>query len=244
MRNASETKITAMDKIKLYFYVVAVMVLIFSLMGILSQVKGQRISAEKKNALSQADEAAEAFARVMANEKREVFLSLLENTQCVVVFPSIKEADYLEIKNGRRGMASCRNKELWGAAVFVVLQTTAVDAGRRQSDLVFFFKQTEGLTGMLSGKTTFGKSLKFKEFSVDVTEFGDKTDVLIFGNKESEINVDTLNQSSILEGKKFMRKTYGQGTSITEWLKEPSKYAPDELYSFNNSIKRFENGQK
>ena len=122
MNKKLETKSKLREKIVYYLYVLLLIILTFLLVSIFSALKAQSNATERNNALTQAEIAAQSFQRVMQSGDKEVFLSLLGETQCAVVFPSVSEADYLEIRQGRRGMASCRLAETWGASVFVVMQ--------------------------------------------------------------------------------------------------------------------------
>ena len=107
---------------------------------------------------SQSDKAARVFSEIMDTPDKGIPRDLLENAECVAVFPSVIQAGFILGGRGGRGVASCRTTEGWSAPAFFTLGggSVGLQIGAQSTDFVMLFMNTDGLNSLLSNEFTLG----------------------------------------------------------------------------------------
>src|SRR5688572_13294405 len=108
--------------------------------------------------ISQSAKAARVFREIMDTPDKGIPRDLLENAECVAVFPSVIQAGFIVGGRGGRGVASCRTTEGWSAPAFFTLGggSIGLQIGAQSTDFVMLFMNTDGLNSLLSNEFTLG----------------------------------------------------------------------------------------
>ena len=73
---------------------------------------------QMEDEISQSDKAARVFREIMDTPDKGISKELLENAECVAVFPTVLKAGFIFGGRGGRGVASCRTAAGWSAPAF------------------------------------------------------------------------------------------------------------------------------
>src|SRR5690349_9063024 len=83
---------------------------------------GQRESKDFRDAVSQSEKAARVFREIMRAPDKSVPRDILDDAECVAVFPQVLKAGFVFGARGGRGVASCRMRSGWSAPAFFNLK--------------------------------------------------------------------------------------------------------------------------
>ncbi len=115
---------------------------------------GQRQSKDYRDAVSQSEKAAQVFREIMRAPDKSVPRDILDDAECVAVFPQVLKAGFVFGARGGRGVASCRTKAGWSAPAFFNLKggSVGLQIGAQSTDFVLLFmtqngQQTDGRQG-------------------------------------------------------------------------------------------------
>jgi SH3 domain-containing YSC84-like protein 1 len=204
---------------------------------------------EKKNLkdeVSQSEKAARVFREIMDTPDKGIPMEMLENAECVAVFPSVIKAGFIVGGRGGRGVASCRMAAGWSAPAYFNLGggSFGLQIGASSTDFVMLFMNKEGLNSLLSDGFTLGADASVAAGPVG-RQAGASTDLKLTAQILSYSRSKGLFAGLELKGvvikpdKDDMRDVYGEGITAKEVLKENKVTAPVTVRAFPIALGHF-----
>ncbi|HSF25165.1 MAG TPA: lipid-binding SYLF domain-containing protein [Blastocatellia bacterium] len=118
----------------------------------------QKQSKDYRDAVSQSKKAAQVFREIMRAPDKAVPRDILNDAECVAVFPQVLKAGFVVGARGGRGVASCRTKAGWSAPAFFNLKggSVGLQIGAQSTDFVLLFMNKNGLNRLMGDKFEIG----------------------------------------------------------------------------------------
>lgn len=207
------------------------------------------LAQTKKNLsdeVQQSEKAAKVFREVMATPDKGIPQELLENAECVAVFPSVFKAGFIFGGRGGRGVASCRMSAGWSAPAYFNLGggSVGLQIGASSTDFVMLFMNKDGMNSLLSDEFTLGADASVAAGPVG-RQAGASTDLKLTAQILSYSRSKGLFAGLELKGvvikpdKNDMRDVYGEGITARDILKENKVTAPASVRAFPIALGRF-----
>ena len=119
---------------------------------------GQKQNKDSRDAASQSEKAAQVFREIMHAPDKSVPRDILDDAECVAVFPQVLKAGFVFGARGGRGVASCRTKSGWSAPAFFNLKggSVGLQIGAQSTDFVLLFMNENGLNKLMGDKVEVG----------------------------------------------------------------------------------------
>jgi len=119
---------------------------------------GQKQSKDYSDAVSQSKKAAQVFREIMRAPDKAVPRDILDDAECVAVFPQVLKAGFVVGARGGRGVASCRTTSGWSAPAFFNLRggSVGLQIGAQSTDFILLFMNKNGLNRLLGDKFEIG----------------------------------------------------------------------------------------
>jgi SH3 domain-containing YSC84-like protein 1 len=199
-----------------------------------------------KDEINQSEKAARVFREIMSTPDKGIPQELLENAECVAVFPSVIKAGFIFGGRGGRGVASCRTAKGWSAPAFFNLGggSFGLQIGAQSTDFVLLFMNKDGLNSLLSDKFTLGGDASVAAGPVG-RQAGASTDlklnaqILSYSRSKGLFAGLELKGVVISPDKDDMRDVYGEGVTAKEVLKENKVTAPVEVRAFPITLGKY-----
>jgi lipid-binding SYLF domain-containing protein len=199
-----------------------------------------------KDEANQSEKAARVFREIMDTPDKGIPQDLLENAECVAVFPSVFKAGFIFGGRGGRGVASCRTAAGWSAPAFFTLGggSFGFQIGAASTDFVMLFMNKDGLNSLLSDQFTLGGDATVAAGPVG-RQAGASTDlklnaqILSYSRSKGLFAGLELKGVVIKPDKDDMRDVYGEGITAKEVLKENKVTAPVAVRAFPITLDRF-----
>jgi lipid-binding SYLF domain-containing protein len=213
---------------------------------VVSTVAQGQVNKNLKDEISQSDKAARVFNEIMGTPDKGIPVELLENAECVAVFPSVLKAGFIFGGRGGRGVASCRTGHGWSAPAFFNLGggSFGLQIGAQSTDFVLLFMNKDGLNSLLSDGFTLGGDASVAAGPVG-RQAGASTDlklnaqILSYSRSKGLFAGLELKGVVIKPDKDDMRDVYGAGVTAKEVLKENKVTAPASVRAFPTTLSRY-----
>jgi lipid-binding SYLF domain-containing protein len=203
-------------------------------------------SANLKDDVKQSQKSARVFREIMGTPDKAIPKEILDEAQCVAVFPSVLKAGFIVGGRGGRGVASCRTPSGWSPPAFFDLGggSFGLQIGVQETDYVLLFMNKNGLNRLLSDKFEVGGEGSVAAGPVG-REAGASTDVALSAEILSYSRSKGLFAGLELKGvvinqdKDDMRDAYGQGVTARDVLIDHGAKPVPALQDFPNTLARF-----
>ncbi len=204
-----------------------------------SSVTQAQTNKNIKDQIQQSEKAAQVFREIMGTPDKGIPQELLENAECVAVFPSVIKAGFIFGGRGGRGVASCRMTAGWSAPAYFNLGggSFGLQIGASSTDFVMLFMNKDGLNSLLSDGFTLGGDASVAAGPVG-RQAGASTDlklnaqILSYSRSKGLFAGLELKGVVIKPDKDDMREVYGEGVSTRNVLKENKANAPISVRAF------------
>lgn len=215
------------------------MAAVFCLSLALSAVASAQAKKNLKDEVQQSEKAAQVFREIMDTPDKGIPQELLENAECVAVFPSVIKAGFIFGGRGGRGVASCRVAAGWSAPAYFTLGggSFGLQIGAQSTDFVLLFMTKDGMNSLLSNEFTLGADATVAAGPVG-RQAGASTDlklnaqILSYSRSKGLFAGLELKGVVIKPDKDDMRDVYGEGVTAKEVLKENKVQAPVAVRAF------------
>ncbi|MCI0419346.1 MAG: lipid-binding SYLF domain-containing protein [Acidobacteria bacterium] len=212
----------------------------------MSAVAQAQAKKNLKDEVLQSEKAAQVFREIMEAPDKGIPQELLENAECIAVFPSVIKAGFVFGGRGGRGVASCRVASGWSAPVYFTLGggSFGLQIGAQSTDFVMLFMNKEGLNSLLSDEFTLGGDASVAAGPVG-RQAGASTDlklnaqILSYSRSKGLFAGLELKGVVIKPDKDDMRDVYGEGITAKEVLKENKIAAPVAVRAFPITLGHF-----
>ncbi|HZS10165.1 MAG TPA: lipid-binding SYLF domain-containing protein [Blastocatellia bacterium] len=196
-----------------------------------------------KDEVSQATKASTVFREIMAAPDKAIPKNVLDDAECIAVFPQVIKAGFVVGGRGGRGVASCRTATGWSAPAYFTLGggSIGLQIGAQSTDFVLLFMNKNGLNSLLSDKFEVGGDASVAAGPVG-RQAGASTDaklsaqILSYSRSRGLFAGLELKGVVIKPDKDDMRDVYGEGVTAKEVLKEGKVKAPAAVQVFPKTL--------
>lgn len=219
----------------------AVLLFLLIAASIVTPAKGDHDDAAKE-----ASEAAKVLGEIMGAPDKAIPKSILDDAECVAVFPSTIKGGF--IVGGRKGdgIVSCRTAQGWSAPVFLDMSGGSVGAqiGVQSTDYVFLFMNENGVNHLLSNKFTIGGEVSAaagpvgREASAS-TDWKLKAQILTYSRSKGLFAGATLEGVAISTDGSDLKEVYGANYDVKKILRTNEVVAPPPVRVFGETLARY-----
>lgn len=220
---------------KSIFSTLASFVIIFGATG----VAAQQTTRDIKDEVEQSQKAAKVFHEIMSAPDQAIPKEILDDAECVAVFPAVVQAAFGIGGRGGRGVASCRTPQGWSAPAYFNLGGGSIgwQIGVDVTDYVMLFMTDEGLNSLLSSKVTLGAGASVAAGPVGrqaevATDAKLNAQILSYSRSKGLFAGLALKGTVIELNEDDMRDAYGPGTTAKAVLKDAKATAPAGVLAF------------
>lgn len=205
-----------------------------------------QVSSRLKDEVKQSQIAATVFRQIMNTPDKGIPKNILDDAECVAVFPDVIKAGFIIGGRGGRGVVSCRTPRGWSAPAYFNLGggSFGLQIGAQSTDFVLLFMTKNGINSLLSDKFTIGADASVAAGPVG-RQAGASTDIKLEAQILSYSRSKGLFAGLELKGvviqpdKDDMRDVYGEGFTAKEVLQEGRGTAPTAVRTFSNTLARY-----
>lgn len=217
------------------FTTLASFVIILGATGLAAQEPPRDIEDE----VEQSQKAARVFHEIMSAPDQAIPKEILDDAECVAVFPDVVKAAFGIGGRGGRGVASCRTPQGWSAPAYFDLGGGSFgwQIGVEVTDFVMLFMTDEGLNSLLSSKVTLGADASVAAGPVG-RQAGVATDaklnaqILSYSRSKGLFAGVALKGTVIESNDDDMRDAYGPETTARSVLRDAKAKAPTGVLAF------------
>jgi SH3 domain-containing YSC84-like protein 1 len=203
-------------------------------------------SRDMKDEIEQSEKAATVFNEIMNTPEKGIPQRLLDDAECIAVFPNVIKAGFIVGGRGGRGVASCRVAGTWSAPVYLNLGggSVGLQIGAQSTDFVFLMMNKSGINSLLKNKFTLGADASVAAGPVG-RQAGAETDAALNAQILSYSRSKGLFAGLELKGvvidvdKGDMRDAYGENVMAKEILQESKITAPASIRAFPNTLSKY-----
>lgn len=224
------------------------MIYLISILGLVLTAGATALGQGKnvKDSASQANKAATVLNEIMAAPDQAIPKDVLDNAECVAVFPQVIKAGFIIGGRGGRGVASCRTPSGWSAPAFFNLGggSFGLQIGAQATDFIFLFMTEKGMDSLLSSKFTLGGDASVAAGPVG-RQAGAETDalmsaqVLSYSRSKGVFAGLELKGTVISQDTEHMEGVYYKGVTASEVLKENKVKAPSVVQVFPRTLSSY-----
>jgi len=115
-------------------------------------------SKDFRDAVEQSSKSARVFTEIMGAPDREIPKDILDDSECVMVFPEVIKAGFIIGGRGGRGVGSCRTATGWSGPAFFNLGggSIGLQIGAQSTDFVLLIMNQEGMDKLLGDQFEIG----------------------------------------------------------------------------------------
>jgi len=205
------------------------------------------IAASKAEEKERAKKAATAFREIMGAPDQAVPLELLDRSQCVAVFPSVKKGGFIVGGQYGKGLISCRRQEgSWGSPAFFTIGggSFGLQIGGQAVDLVLLIMNKSGVEGLLQDKFEIGAGAaasagpvgRNTHVSTDVLL---KSQILSYSRSRGLFAGLELKGAVIMQDNTANRDIYDREITAREIIVDGKVRTPPEVEGFPNVLRKF-----
>ena len=202
--------------------------------------------ADTKDEIEQITKAAQIFREIMSAPDKAIPQRILDDADCIAVFPSVIKAAFGVGGRGGRGVAVCRAKGGWSAPAFLNIGGGSVgfQIGVESTDYVMLFMTPEGARSLFETNFKLGGNLSVAAGPIG-REAGAATDLKMNAQILSYSRSKGLFAGAALEGAVIetanndMRDVYGPNATARGVLFEGAVQAPEQLTAFAKAIDQY-----
>lgn len=199
----------------------------------------QQTPRDIKDEVEQSQKAAKVFHEIMSAPDHAIPKQILDDAECVAVFPEVIQAAFGLGGRGGRGVASCRTPRGWSAPAYFNLGGGSIgwQIGVDVTDYVMLFMTDEGLNSLLSSKVTLGAGASVAAGPVGreaevATDAKLNAQILSYSRSKGLFAGLALKGTVIELNEDDMRDAYGRGTTVRAVLKDAKATAPAGVLAF------------
>jgi lipid-binding SYLF domain-containing protein len=200
---------------------------------------------DTKDEAEQSRKAARVFSEIMGAPDKEIPSDILDEAECVAVFPDVIKGGFIIGGRGGRGMVSCRTPRGWSAPAYLSLGggSFGLQIGAQSTDFVMLFMTKDGIYSLLSSKFILGADASVAAGPVG-RQAGAATDLKLDAQILSYSRSKGLFAGLGLKGVVIepdegdLRDVYGENAKPKEVLQMTLNTAPAEVRDFPRMLSR------
>jgi SH3 domain-containing YSC84-like protein 1 len=216
----------------------AILVLVLASTGF-----GQTAAKDTHDEIEQTTKAATIFREIMSAPDRAIPQRILDNSDCIAVFPQVIKAAFGVGGRGGRGVVVCRTAAGWSAPAFLNVggASFGFQIGVESTDYVMLFMTPESARSLLQNNIKLGGSISVAAGPIG-REAAAETDLKLNAQILSYSRSKGLFAGAALEGAVIetangdMRDVYGADVTTKSVLFDGTVKAPQEVTAFVKTI--------
>lgn len=213
--------------------------------GMSGTVFGQAAAKDIHDEVEQTTKAAQVLREIMSVPDKAIPKAILDNADCVAVFPSVIKAAFGIGGRGGRGVAVCRGPNGWSAPAYLNLGggSFGLQIGVESTDYVMLFMTPESARSLLNNNIKLGAGVSVAAGPVG-REAGAATDLALNAQILSYSRSKGLFAGAALEGAVIetanddMEDVYGPNVTAREVLFGGVK-PPAEVTAFAKTLETY-----
>lgn len=185
---------------------------------------------EVSNEVSRAERSATVFSEIINAPDKRIPVSVLNDTDCIAVFPGVLNAAFIVGGRYGKGLISCRTNDGWSEPVFLKMKGGSLgwQIGGQSTDYVLLFMTENSIKSLLASKFTIGTEASVAAGPVGRTASAStdtkiKAQILSYSRTKGVFAGLALNGVSIAPDKEANKNAYGKDANSALQLKQASK---------------------
>ncbi len=199
-----------------------------------------------KDGASQASKSTKVLNEIMGTPDKGIPRDLLNNAECVMVFPNVIKGGFIVGGQGGRGVASCRTRSGWSAPAYFEIKggSVGLQIGGQSTDFVLLIMNESGMKNLLSDRFELGGEASVAAGPVGRTAAASTdakfdAEILSYSRSKGLFGGISLKGSVISPDKSDMEGTYGKGIKADTVLAASRSRAPAEVQIFPNTLTQY-----
>ena len=217
--------------------------------GMAATTFGQAPASDIHDEIEQTTKAATIFREIMSAPDRAIPQAILDNADCIAVFPQVIKAAFGIGGRGGRGLAICRNATGWSAPAFLNVggASFGLQIGAESTDYVMLFMTPESARSLMETNVKLGGNVSVAAGPIG-REAGAATDlklnaqILTYSRSKGLFAGASLEGAVIETARGDMRDVYGANATAREVLFGTGVKAPEEVTALAKTIQGFTKG--
>ena len=223
--------------------------LVFGLTGVASGQIAATTGTDTKDEIEQVTKAARVFREIMSAPDKAIPQRVLDDADCIAVFPQVIKAAFGIGGRGGRGVAICRTAKGWSAPAYLNVGGGSFGAqiGIESTDYVMLFMTPESAKSLLQNNIKLGGNISVAAGPIG-REAGAATDLKLNAQILSYSRSKGLFAGAALEGAVVetadgdMRDVYGPSATAKSVLFDGTVTAPAQLTAFAQTVETYTPG--
>jgi lipid-binding SYLF domain-containing protein len=219
-------------------------------LGIASAGYAQPAAKDTHDEIEQTTKAATIFREIMSAPDKAIPRRILDDADCIAVFPQVIKAAFGVGGRGGRGVVVCRNADGWSAPAFLNVggASFGLQIGAESTDYVMLFMTPESARSLMETNVKLGGSVSVAAGPIG-REAGAATDLKLNAQILSYSRTKGLFAGAALEGAVIetagndMKDVYGANATAKSVLFGAAK-TPQELTAFAKTIESYTSVKK
>jgi lipid-binding SYLF domain-containing protein len=200
-------------------------------------------SADIKDEIEQSEKAARVLNEIMSAPDKSIPQAVLNDADCVAVFPNIVQAAFGIGGRGGRGVASCRTPSGWTSPAYFNLGggSFGFQIGVESTDVVMLFMTPESMDSLTRSKFELGGDAAVAAGPVGRqaaagTDLKLNAQVLSYSRNKGAFAGVALKGAVIEPADDDMRDVYGSGVSVRDVLSGSKSGAPASVMALPKAL--------
>ena len=218
-------------------------------LGIASTGFAQTTAKDTQDEIEQTTKAATIFKEIMTAPDRAIPQRILDNADCIAVFPQVIKAAFGIGGRGGRGVVVCRNASGWSAPAFLNVggASFGLQIGAEATDYVMLFMTPESARSLMETNVKLGGNISVAAGPIG-REAGAATDlklnsqILTYSRSKGLFAGASLEGAVIETASNDMRDVYGPNVTARDVLFGDTVKTPLEVTAFAKTIQSYSSG--
>jgi SH3 domain-containing YSC84-like protein 1 len=214
-------------------------------LGTVSTGFAQSAAKDTHDEIQQTTKAATIFKEIMSAPDKAIPRSVLDDADCIAVFPQVIKAAFGIGGSGGRGVVVCRNAGTWSAPAFLNLGSASFgfQIGAEATDYIMLFMTPDSARSLLETKVKLGGNVSVAAGPIGreaaaATDLKLNAQILSYSRSKGLFAGAALEGAVIETADRDMEDVYGEGASARSVLVAGAA-APQEVTAFSKTIESF-----
>jgi lipid-binding SYLF domain-containing protein len=206
--------------------------------------------ADIKDEVEQVTKAAQVFQQIMSAPDKAIPKRVLDDADCIAVFPQVIKAAFGIGGRGGRGVAICRTANGWSAPAYLNLGggSFGFQIGVESTDYVMLFMTPEGAKSLIESNFKVGANVSVAGGPVGreaeaATDAKFNAQILSYSRSKGLFAGAALEGAVIETANGDMRDAYGANSSAKAVLFDGTIKAPAQLTAFASTVEKYTTGK-
>ena len=219
------------------------------LLGIAGYASAQTVAttgADIKDEIEQITKSAQVFQQIMSAPDKAIPERVLDDADCIAVFPQVIKAAFGVGGRGGRGVAICRTAAGWSSPAFLNLGggSFGFQIGVESTDYVMLFMTPEGAKSLIESNFKLGGNVSVAGGPVGrsaeaATDAKFNAQILSYSRSKGLFAGAALEGAVIETANGDMRDVYGPSATSKAVLFEGTGAAPAPLKAFAETVQKY-----